>query len=79
MHPLKDQREGVKYGRGVKYGITPGVNWSTTTSTGCKNQIKVVLTLRGALLRDGECIMSQIYLQVTKVFTICYTYILNIK
>ena len=23
MHPLKDQREGVKYGRGVKYGVTP--------------------------------------------------------
>ena len=23
MHPLKDQRKGVKYGRGVKYGITP--------------------------------------------------------
>ena len=31
MHPLKDQREGVKYGRGVKYGVTPappyGSNW----------------------------------------------------
>ena len=26
MHPLKDQREGVKYGRGVKYGVTPGHN-----------------------------------------------------
>ena len=26
MHPLKDQREGVKYGRGVKYGVTPGRN-----------------------------------------------------
>ena len=23
MHPLKDQREGVKYGRDVKYGVTP--------------------------------------------------------
>ena len=23
MHPLKDQRVGVKYGRGVKYGVTP--------------------------------------------------------
>ena len=23
MHPLKDQSEGVKYGRGVKYGVTP--------------------------------------------------------
>ena len=23
MHPLKDQTEGVKYGRGVKYGVTP--------------------------------------------------------
>ena len=23
MHPLKDQRKGVKYGRGVKYGVTP--------------------------------------------------------
>ena len=23
MHPLKDQREGAKYGRGVKYGVTP--------------------------------------------------------
>ena len=23
MHPLKDQREGVKYGRSVKYGVTP--------------------------------------------------------
>ena len=22
MHPLKYQREGVKYGRGVKYGVT---------------------------------------------------------
>ena len=26
MHPLKDQREGVKYGRGVKYGVTPGLD-----------------------------------------------------
>ena len=24
LHPLKDQREGVKYGRGVKYGVTLG-------------------------------------------------------
>ena len=23
MHPLKDQRKGVKYGRGVKYSVTP--------------------------------------------------------
>ena len=23
MHPLKDRRKGVKYGRGVKYGVTP--------------------------------------------------------
>ena len=23
MHPLKDQREGVKYGRGIRYGVTP--------------------------------------------------------
>ena len=22
IHPLKDQRKGVKYGRGVKYGVT---------------------------------------------------------
>ena len=26
MHPLKDQREGVKYGRGVKYGVTPAAS-----------------------------------------------------
>ena len=25
MHPLKDQREGVKYGRDVKYGVTPAL------------------------------------------------------
>ena len=36
MHPLKDQREGVKYGRGVKYGVTPAVfstePWPTVCS-----------------------------------------------
>ena len=26
MHPLKDQRKGVTYGRGVKYGVTPVYN-----------------------------------------------------
>ena len=35
-------------------------------STGCKNQLKVVLTLRGELFSGGEFIMSQIYLQFTK-------------
>ena len=39
MHPLKDQREDVKYGRGVKYGVTPvaqpsGENTSTFVTTG---------------------------------------------
>ena len=35
-------------------------------STWCKNQLKVVLTLRGELLSGGEFIMSQMYLQFTK-------------
>ena len=32
---------------------------------GCKNHLKVVLTLRGELLSGGEFIMSQIYSQFT--------------
>ena len=51
-------------------------------STGCKNHLKVVLTLRGEVLSGGKFIMRQIYLKFTKYLqyiTHVYWLLLNIQ
>ena len=63
------------------YNFDVSEAWFQKFSTGCKNQLKVVLTLRGELLSGGEFIMSHIYSQFTKYLqyiTHIY-YVLNIQ
>ena len=42
MHPLKDQREGAKYGRGVKYGVTPAKIWLKGYVKTCTHFPKII-------------------------------------
>ena len=48
------------------YNFDVSEAWFQKFSTGCKNQLKVVLTLRGEVLSGGKFMMRQIYLEFTK-------------
>ena len=45
MHPLKDQREGVKYGRGVNYGVTKVVSGDILCSLWADHNKCIILLL----------------------------------
>ena len=59
MHPLKGQRKGVKYGRGVKYSVTP-VSLQKSYSTDILHKRQTDLVKSKLAIMSKQCVYVKV-------------------